>query len=172
MFPSADNPRCVCMVGEGDERRCSKNFPKDHERRTIHVEDQYPRYRRRSPEDGGFIHQLKKVVEGTERNVVMDNRHVVPYNPALLAKFKAHLNVESVFNLQARIDFCKVAMACHVLNVAFSSPFPGTKVSGQVPHQGTRSPDLYPPGDKGGPRCWRGSRLGRGAAFISRKKFG
>ncbi|XP_058727157.1 uncharacterized protein LOC131598591 [Vicia villosa] len=50
---------------------------------TVVDHDGYPMYRRR--ETG--ITVMKK-------NVVLDNRYVVPYNPFLLKKFQAHINME------------------------------------------------------------------------------
>ncbi|UYV75945.1 hypothetical protein LAZ67_13001882 [Cordylochernes scorpioides] len=44
-----------------------------------HLNNGYPRYRRR--DDGQGTHQV-------------DNRWVVPYNPYLLVRFNAHINVE------------------------------------------------------------------------------
>lgn len=52
-------------------------------RETSVDEDGYPIYRRR--DDGNNI----------EKNgVLLDNRFVVPYNPKLLLKYQAHINVE------------------------------------------------------------------------------
>lgn len=49
---------------------------------TTFTADSYPRYRRRSTENGGI------------RSNQIDNRWVVPYNPYLLKKYNAHINVE------------------------------------------------------------------------------
>ncbi|GFV81298.1 ATP-dependent DNA helicase [Trichonephila clavipes] len=46
----------------------------------------YTQYRRRSPEDGGIVTQIK------DNNV--DSRWVVPYNPVLSRTFNAHINKE------------------------------------------------------------------------------
>ena len=62
-------------------------------------DDCYPSYRRRSPEDGGHVTQV--FVRKTGNEVTMDNRHVVPYNPYLLTKYKAHINVESCASIRA-----------------------------------------------------------------------
>ena len=50
----------------------------------------YPVYRRRSPEDGGRTMVIKRGI----REVVVDNRWVVPYNPFLLLRYNGHINVE------------------------------------------------------------------------------
>ena len=54
---------------------------------TKHAEDGFPEYRR--PNNGRTV--TKKV--GT-RNVLLDNRYVVPYNPFLLQRYNCHINVE------------------------------------------------------------------------------
>ena len=63
--------------------RCSKKYPKEFSSITTTANDGYPIYRRmdnsRSVEVGGCL---------------LDNRWVVPYNPFLLLKYNAHINVE------------------------------------------------------------------------------
>lgn len=56
----------------------------------------YPKYRRLPPEKGGNFQNL------TRRDgevITVDNSWVVPYNPALLLKFKSHLNCEVVHSV-------------------------------------------------------------------------
>lgn len=63
--------------------RCSKHFPKEFLEETSVDNEGYPKYRRR--DNGRFI----------EKNgVKLDNRFVVPYNPTLLLKYGAHINIE------------------------------------------------------------------------------
>ena len=57
----------------------------------------YPEYRRRSVEDGG--RNFSKTVQG--KQITIDNRWVVPYNPFLSLKFDAHINVEVVYSVSA-----------------------------------------------------------------------
>ncbi|KAL4288328.1 hypothetical protein AHAS_Ahas19G0275200 [Arachis hypogaea] len=65
------------------EGRCSKFYPKSFvDLTTIDVEG-YPIYRRR-----------KTGCYAEKGNVAIDNRYVVPYNPSLLMKYQAHMNVE------------------------------------------------------------------------------
>lgn len=85
------------MEGEGERRKCSKKFPKDYMEETVLGEDHYPRYRRRSEDQGGHHYMLRI----NDDMVRVDNRYVVPYNPTLLLKYQAHINVESVHCLSA-----------------------------------------------------------------------
>jgi len=62
--------------------RCSKFYPKNFAARTSFDEKGYPIYRRR---DSGAI-----IMKDTK----LDNRSVVPYNPGLLMKYQAHINIE------------------------------------------------------------------------------
>ncbi|KAF7826959.1 uncharacterized protein G2W53_018123 [Senna tora] len=74
-----DRKSSPCMV----KSRCSKHFPKKFTNRTSFDEDGYCKYRRR--DSGHFI----------EKNgIKLDNRFVVPYNPTLLLRYQAHINVE------------------------------------------------------------------------------
>ncbi|XP_067120500.1 uncharacterized protein, partial [Centruroides vittatus] len=59
---------------------CSKGFPKPFSKETQYGFDGFPKYRRRSAEDGGFTVTLK--------NNVLDNRWVVPYSPVLMKSIK------------------------------------------------------------------------------------
>ncbi|XP_040385740.1 uncharacterized protein LOC102722064 isoform X3 [Oryza brachyantha] len=73
------NPSCPCMK----DGRCSKGYPKQLCDATTIDDDGYPIYRRRN--DGRYV---------VKNGVPLDNRWVVPYNPALLKKFQAHINVK------------------------------------------------------------------------------
>lgn len=72
-------PNSPCMKGQN----CSKFFPKKYQPETIIDKDGYPAYRRRN--DGRTV---------LRSGVHLDNRHVVPYNPMLLLKYRAHINME------------------------------------------------------------------------------
>ncbi|GAU39042.1 hypothetical protein TSUD_59980 [Trifolium subterraneum] len=65
------------------DRRCSKFYPKKFVNKTSFDESGYPVYRRR---DFG-ISVMKKGIR-------LDNRNVVPYNPGLMMKYQAHINIE------------------------------------------------------------------------------
>ncbi|XP_057443842.1 uncharacterized protein LOC130735994 [Lotus japonicus] len=73
------NLKSPCM----NNGKCSKFFPKEFRTRTIIDDEGFPKYRRR--EDGRTVKKGK---------TVLDNRYVVPYNPLLLQKYRAHINVE------------------------------------------------------------------------------
>ena len=91
------NPSAPCMVedpkGLGG-KICSKNFPKPYSPATNIHKDGYPEYRRR--DDG---RKWVKRVHG--REVELDNRYIVPYNPFLTLKYDAHINVEVCASVQA-----------------------------------------------------------------------
>ena len=83
--PLAGNKPCMNEHG-----MCSKGFPKDFAEETVLPQDQYPVYRRR---DNG------RCVE--KSCMVLDNRWVVPYNPYLARKYRAHINVHVCTSLRA-----------------------------------------------------------------------
>ena len=72
-------PNSPCMK----DRRCSKFFPKKFVSRTSFDEGGYPIYRRR---DLGIV--------AMKKDIRLDNRSVVPYNPTLVMKYQAHVNIE------------------------------------------------------------------------------
>ena len=79
-----ENPSAPCM----ENGKCSKNFPKGFQKKTVvDTESSYPTYRRRAPEDGGRVLR-------NEKNRIVDNRWVIPYNPMLSARYECHINVE------------------------------------------------------------------------------
>lgn len=80
------NPRSPCMING----TCSKHFPKAFRNSTNIEIDGYPEYRRR--EDGRIV---------SYKGVNLDNRHVVPYNPYLLMRYRAHINVEICAMIEA-----------------------------------------------------------------------
>ncbi|GBP95553.1 hypothetical protein EVAR_67759_1 [Eumeta japonica] len=63
----------------------------------VHGEDGYPKYRRRSPTDGGRTFKLNEI----------DNRWIVPYNPVLSRPFGTHINVESCNSVKSIKYICK-----------------------------------------------------------------
>ncbi|XP_071712729.1 uncharacterized protein [Rutidosis leptorrhynchoides] len=74
------NPTCPCTY---IEKKCTKNFPKPYADCTTVDKDGYPIYKR--TDNGRTVRKL-----GHD----LDNGSVVPYNPVLLKKYQAHINVE------------------------------------------------------------------------------
>ncbi|KAH0614326.1 uncharacterized protein H6S33_006212 [Morchella sextelata] len=94
------NMRSPCMASKknGGPTACSKRYPKAYQSETVVQEDGYPLYRRRN--DG---RTFSVVVRGSGFNqeYQMDNRWVVPYNPYLSLRYKAHINVEICGSIHA-----------------------------------------------------------------------
>lgn len=78
---------------------CSKRYPAMLIQETQRGQDGYPKYRRRSTNDGGFKIRI--------RSFDLDNRWVVPYNPVLLRTFNAHINVEITSSIKSIKYVCK-----------------------------------------------------------------
>ena len=72
-------PASPCMK----EGKCSRFYPKKFQPTTLIDGDGYPVYRRRNT--GQTI---------TKNGIIIDNRCIVPYNPKLLKKYQAHINIE------------------------------------------------------------------------------
>ncbi|KAH1188492.1 Replication protein A DNA-binding subunit B [Glycine max] len=73
------NPGSPCMK----KGKCSRFYPKMFQSHTVLDANGFPVYHRRN--NGNAI----------EKNgVIVDNRYIVPYNPRLLRKYQAHINIE------------------------------------------------------------------------------
>ena len=70
---------------------CTKLYPWKLLTDTQTGQDGYPLYRRRRPEDGGFV---AMVTMRNGQEVEVDNRWIVPYCPLLSRAFSVHNNVE------------------------------------------------------------------------------
>nr|GEW29657.1 ATP-dependent DNA helicase PIF1-like [Tanacetum cinerariifolium] len=75
----ADNPSCPCTI----EYKCTKKFPRQFRETTVIDDSDYALYKRRN--DGNII---KK--SGTD----LHNGYEVPYNPGLLRRYHAHINIQ------------------------------------------------------------------------------
>ncbi|CAH9117164.1 unnamed protein product [Cuscuta europaea] len=73
------NKKAQCM----ENGKCTKYYPRNFNRCTTVRKDGYPIYRRRNT---GITAEKNKIP--------VDNRYVVSYNPYLLRKYRAHINVE------------------------------------------------------------------------------
>ncbi|XP_008180455.1 uncharacterized protein LOC103308586 [Acyrthosiphon pisum] len=92
------NPNSPCMV----DNSCSKKFPKEYSEETVYIADGgYPKYCR---QNNGPVARV--------RNQEVRNEFVVPYNPYLLAKYDAHINVE----------VCSTVKSVHYINSRYVSP--------------------------------------------------
>lgn len=82
------NPDAPCMVQKGLRKICSRGFPKKFTNDTV-ITDGYPLYRRRDSVRVDIPHPSRK-----GESLSMGNEWVVPYNPYLALRYKAHINVE------------------------------------------------------------------------------
>ena len=76
-----------CMV----DGKCSKHYPKCFREDTTFGDDGYPEYAR--PNNGQTY--------TNRQGYVFDNRHVIPHNPYLSAKYGCHINVEVCASVKA-----------------------------------------------------------------------
>jgi hypothetical protein len=86
------NPDAPCM----QDSKCSKRFPKPFCDETIREEGKYAIYRRR--DDG---REVLKPCRRQGAPIALNNCWVVPYNPYLSKRYKAHINVELCGSLKA-----------------------------------------------------------------------
>jgi hypothetical protein len=92
----AANPSGVCMIRTAAGNHiCSKHYPRPFLESTVVEENGYPKYRRR---DDGRTWTVP-LPEG--RTFTFDNRWIVPYNPYLSLRYKAHINVEICTTVKA-----------------------------------------------------------------------
>lgn len=82
------NPKSPCMI----DGKCSKRYPKQFHDITSTENDGYPIYRRR---DNG------RTYFNANKRQLIDNRHIVPYNPQLSMMFDCHINVEVCSSIRA-----------------------------------------------------------------------
>ena len=87
------NMNAPCM----QNGKCSKKFPKEFKEHTRSDGEGYPEYRRRKPGNGGREYKITK----GGKEIEIDNRIVVPYNPLLSKTFNAHINVEICNSVKA-----------------------------------------------------------------------
>jgi hypothetical protein len=80
------NKNCPCML----DGQCRFHYPRQFYEATQQGKDSYPVYRRR--EDGHVV---------DVRNAKLDNRWIVPYNPALLMLYNCHINVKICSSIKA-----------------------------------------------------------------------
>ncbi|XP_018574798.1 uncharacterized protein LOC108913690, partial [Anoplophora glabripennis] len=83
------NPESVCMVNG----QCSKKYPKEFSEFTVISEKGQVIYKR--PNNGRTL-----TIRANNRNCILDNRWIVPYNPYILLKYKCHINIEACATTQ------------------------------------------------------------------------
>ncbi|QRV97710.1 ATP-dependent DNA helicase PIF1 [Ceratobasidium sp. AG-Ba] len=90
--PNFPNSTCWDPV----EKKCTKGYwpLKPFSDATVLVPNAYPQYRRRN--DGKSV---TKTYQG--QDIVLDHRHVVPYNPYLSRQYNCHINVETCSGINA-----------------------------------------------------------------------
>ena len=93
----AHNPASPCMR----DGICRKGFPKPLIHVTHQGDDAYPKYRRRSTEQGGEVCVMKTRVRGRWTEQEIDNWWVVPYNAWSLRQLNCHVNVEMCSSVKA-----------------------------------------------------------------------
>ena len=95
-----DNPDAPCMKTENGVLKCSKGYPKPYQETTNIDEFGRVHYRRR---DNG--QKLRVYCNAKKKNFSLGNQWVVPYNPALLLKYRAHINVEIVHGAESHLKY-------------------------------------------------------------------
>ena len=85
------NPEAQCMQVKNGVPVCSKGYPKPFQQETSIDKYGHVHYRRRN--NGRTV---PVYCAARRQNFDLDNRWIVPYNPALLLKYKGHVNAEMV----------------------------------------------------------------------------
>lgn len=92
------NPASPCMILDAfGNSVCSKCFPKDYRPPTIPNENGYTLYKRRFD---GKSYVIPDPINRSQK-FHMFNWWVVPYNPYLSGKYKAHINVDICASVKA-----------------------------------------------------------------------
>jgi hypothetical protein len=81
---------CFIIDKKTGKPRCRFYYPREYSEKTTLDENGYPSYAR--PKND---FKIKK------NEISLDNRWVAPYNPYLLLKYDAHINVERVFDIRS-----------------------------------------------------------------------
>ena len=80
--------QCTYRCKYRDPLHCAKGFPKNYQEQTVIQDSGYPHYARIN---NGIVYR--------KGAFYFDNRHVVPYNPYLIKKYRSHINIECVTNV-------------------------------------------------------------------------
>uniref|UniRef100_A0AC34RS69 ATP-dependent DNA helicase n=1 Tax=Panagrolaimus sp. JU765 TaxID=591449 RepID=A0AC34RS69_9BILA len=104
--------------------RCTKRFPKPYSQQTLLNGDEYPVYRRRPPPPPDAqrpFTELEQQCMGNEFvlqrsnqvGMVLNNCHVVPYNPFIALKYDTHHNLEFIGEAKCEDYIFKYVMKGH-----------------------------------------------------------
>jgi len=96
--PEFPNAACYNSRGNDGPKSCSKHFPKAFVEETVLQENGYAHYRRRNNGQTFGISIRNSIPEAT---FTIDHRWVVPHNPYLSWKYKAHINIKICASVQA-----------------------------------------------------------------------
>ena len=93
----------TAMCTKWDSGFCKVRFPKKYTNHTTTNNDAYPKYKRRSPKEGG--QEIQRIIRNKKNNntrsKIINNGYVVPYNAGLLLRYNCHLNVEVCSTVKA-----------------------------------------------------------------------
>jgi hypothetical protein len=125
------NKRSPCM----SEDKCTKDYPKEFHEDTSMAVNGYPHYRRR---DNG-----RTIKVGLHE---VDNTWIVPYNPYLTKKFKAHINLEactSIKSVKYLFKYVYKGYDCANVEVSEKSELNHDEVSAFVDARYVSAPEAY-----------------------------
>lgn len=112
------NPKSPCMINCGSNNHCSKGFPKEKQDDTSVEGNSFPKYRKRC------LHDVSKW------GISLSDEWVVPYNPFLLSKYDAHINVEICASIKSYKHIYKyICKAADYVVVEVRSGVDGTNVT-------------------------------------------
>ena len=95
-----DNPGAPCMKTIDGELKCEKGYPKPFQEKTII--DEFGRVHYKRPNNGRTV---KVWCAKRQMHFNLSNQWIVPYNIALLTKYKSHVNVEIVNSAENHIKY-------------------------------------------------------------------
>ena len=95
-----DNPDAPCMKMDNGVLKCSKGYPKPFQETTTIDEFGRVQYRRRN--NG---RKVKVYCGDRKKNFNLSNQWIVPYNPALLLKYQAYINIEIVHGAESHLKY-------------------------------------------------------------------
>lgn len=96
------NPKSLCMTKDANSnKKCSKRFTKEFSEQTVVSDDVYSSYKRARSAYPNTQYSFRHPVTRGNNRFNIDNRWIVPYNPYLSKKYKAHMNDECCKSVKA-----------------------------------------------------------------------